>query len=348
MNDRHLDAVVLGLSHHVYWISAYRQFWLSEAAFILFADGRSCLIAASSPKDAAADNLITFEGNFLATQRQEQPALVAEKVIAILQERHAMGIGIDASAVNSQLALLLEGGCERIDSDLWQLRRQKHPDELALMKQAIRCTEAMYRRAREIIAPGIPELKVFAELNAVAIETAGEPLTALLGNDYACGVGGGPARKDRVAQAGQIYILDLGPAYRGYFADNCRAFSVDRKPTDEQQRTRNAIVGVFPIVESMAKPGARCRDIYAAAQQHMKQAIGKEIPHHLGHGVGLQPHEFPHLNPKWDDALIEGEIFTAEPGLYGPEINGGIRIENQYLVTSTGVENLVNFPTELT
>jgi Xaa-Pro dipeptidase len=97
----------------------------------------------------------------------------------------------------------------------------------------------------------------------------------------------------------------------------------------------------------MAKPGARCRDIYSAAQEHLMQKIGKEIPHHLGHGVGLQPHEFPHLNPKWDDTLIEGEIFTAEPGIYGPELNGGIRIENQYLVTADGVENLVNFPTEL-
>ena len=79
LNDSYLDAVVLGLSHHVYWISAYRQFWLSEAAFILFADGRSCLIAASTPNDAAADNLITFEGNWMGTQRQEQPAVVAEK-----------------------------------------------------------------------------------------------------------------------------------------------------------------------------------------------------------------------------------------------------------------------------
>jgi Xaa-Pro dipeptidase len=348
LNDRHLDAVVLGLSHHVYWISAYRAFWLSESAFILFADGRSCLIAASTPKDAAADNVVPFEGNWMGTHRQEQPAAVAEKAIGVLKERLAKRIGIDASAVNSQLAIALESGCEPIDPEVWQLRRRKHPDELALMKQAIRCTEAMYRRAKQIIEPGIPELKVFAELNAAAIETAQEPLTALLGNDYACGVGGGPARKDHVAQAGQIYVLDLGPAYRGYFSDNCRAFSVGGKPTDEQQRTRNAIAGVFPIVEKLAKPGARCRDIYAAAQQHLMQTIGKEVPHHLGHGVGLQPHEFPHLNPKWDDVLIEGEIFTAEPGIYGPEINGGIRIENQYLVTSNGVENLVNFPTELT
>ena len=74
--------------------------------------------------------------------------------------------------------------------------------------------------------------------------------------------------------------------------------------------------------------------------------VGK-FPHHLGHGVGLQPHEYPHLNPKWDDVLLEGETFTAEPGLYGPQLNGGIRLENLYHVTATGVENLIAAPLEL-
>jgi Xaa-Pro dipeptidase len=77
------------------------------------------------------------------------------------------------------------------------------------------------------------------------------------------------------------------------------------------------------------------------------QVFGKPQVHHLGHGVGLSPHEYPHLNPKWDDTLLEGEVFTAEPGVYGPELRGGIRIENQYLVTKTGVKNLLNFPVEL-
>ena len=74
---------------------------------------------------------------------------------------------------------------------------------------------------------------------------------------------------------------------------------------------------------------------------------GAGLSHHLGHGVGLQPHEFPHLNPKWDDTLMEGEIFTCEPGLYEPKLKAGIRIENQYLVTRTGVENLTPFRMEM-
>jgi Xaa-Pro dipeptidase len=109
----------------------------------------------------------------------------------------------------------------------------------------------------------------------------------------------------------------------------------------------NALIEALKIVEGMAKPGARCRDIYQAVVDHLANTPIGKFPHHLGHGVGLQPHEYPHLNPKWDDVLMEGEIFTAEPGLYAPAINGGIRLENIYRVTATGVENLIESPLEL-
>jgi Xaa-Pro aminopeptidase len=69
----------------------------------------------------------------------------------------------------------------------------------------------------------------------------------------------------------------------------------------------------------------------------------------LGHGIGLFPHEGPHLNPslEWDDLFEEGDVFTVEPGLYTPAMRAGIRLENDYLVTATGVELLSNFPLEL-
>ncbi|HQU47322.1 MAG TPA: M24 family metallopeptidase [Pirellulales bacterium] len=53
------------------------------------------------------------------------------------------------------------------------------------------------------------------------------------------------------------------------------------------------------------------------------------------------------MNPKWDDHFAEGDVFTAEPGLYSPELRAGIRLENDYLVTATGVECLSPFPLEL-
>jgi Xaa-Pro dipeptidase len=348
MQQRKLDAIVVGLPHHVYYLSAHLNWWLHQSAFVLFADGKSWLTTANSPASrTAAQEVVCFEANRMSTLRQDQPDVIAHQVQEVLGSRRASRVGFDTSPVASQVLHDWSAEAEPIDADLWQLRRRKDPDELELMKTAIRCTEAMYARAREIIEPGVSELHVFGELHQVAVRTSGEPMTALLGNDFACGVLGGPPRNGRVAQAGEIYILDLGPTYRGYFSDNARSFAVDRKPTDAQLKAHDAILGALRIVEKMAKPGVRCRDIFSAVDEHFVRAVGTNMTHHLGHGVGLQPHEFPHLNPKWDDTLMEGEVVTVEPGLYSPELRGGIRIENQYLVTSAGFENLVDFSTDL-
>jgi Xaa-Pro dipeptidase len=351
MSRLRLDAVVVGLPHHVYYFSAILASWQHTSAFILFGDGRAVLVSANAPnKQAAADEAMAYEANWNGTLRQEQPATVAATVVNRLEAagRRHLRVGVDASAVGLHVSLLhTSGSVETIDPHLWQMRRVKDPDELALIKTAIRATEAMYDRARAIIEPGLPELDLFGELHKAAVLSTGEPMTSMLGNDYACGVGGGPARKDHVAQAGQLWVLDLGPTYRGYFADNCRAFAVDKNPTDVQLKAHAAVMGALAIVERMARPGVRCRELYSAVDDHLKSTGYRGMPHHLGHGIGLQPHEFPHLNPKWDDTLLEGEIFTAEPGLYGGGINGGIRIENDYLVTKDGVENLLNFPTDL-
>ena len=350
MRRRNLDAVVVGLPHHVYYFSAFRAHWLQEAAFVLLADSRAWLTSGNKPaENAAVDDAVSYEAQWHATLRQEQPAVIAQQVVEQLRSRGAKLVGIDASAVTSQVALMLAGGVEPIDPDLWQLRRRKDPDELELMKTAIRASEAMYSRARELIEPGVDEVTLFAELHAAAVKSTGEPMTAVLGNDYTSGGGGGPPRKARPAKDGEIYILDLGPSYRGYFADNCRAFAVNGRPTDEQMKAWTAITDCLKLVERMARPGARCREIHEAAAAFLFERTGNKLPHHLGHGVGLQPHEYPHLNPSpgWDDVLLEGEVFTAEPGLYGPHINGGIRIENDYLVTADGVTNLLNFPLEL-
>jgi Xaa-Pro dipeptidase len=357
MQRRRLDAAVVGAPHHCWYFTAQRHFWLNQTGFVLFNDGRSWMAAAQQePKEAAADETAVFEAKWMSTVRQEQPSVVAELVLEALRKRGAKRIGVDSSMVSAQVVRMLgeqqwgraNGPVESIDDELFQLRRRKDPDELELMKKAVACSKAMHARARQIIEPGVEELHVFGELHAAAVKEAGEPLSDRLGNDYACGAGGGPPRRDRRAEAGELYILDLGPAYRGYFADNCRTYSVVRQPTDVQLNVWQNVKDAFPIVERMARPGVRCREIFEAVDEHFRQVRGKGMPHHLGHGVGLQPHEYPHLNPKWDDVLLEGEVFSAEPGQYGEDLRAGIRLENSYVVTSTGVENLLaDVPLEL-
>src|SRR5918999_4257216 len=209
MQRDRLDVAVVSLPRHVYYFSGYLPFWLHEAAFVLFASGRSRLVCGKEPDaPVAADDVTVFESNWLGTVRQGQPAVVARQLLELWPEHSR--VGLDSSRVS---AFLITPKDKRIDEALWQLRRRKDADELALMRKAIACTKAMHERARQIIAPGVPEVQVFAELQSAAVREAGEPLSpAHLGNDYACGVPGGPPRPGRAAKAGGLYILDLRPA----------------------------------------------------------------------------------------------------------------------------------------
>ena len=342
-----VDLAIVTRTEHVQWLTGPRFGWVFSPVAALSIDGRCTLVAPNeAPAVAAADEVVTYEAQWLCTLRNDQRQASSVALLAALAGRaKPQRIGVEGSAFPPYLAAGVEVPRVDIEPDLYRLRRFKHADELARIRKAIAGTAAMYARAREIIEPGINELEVFNQLQAAAVREFGEMLTGT-GNDYASGEMGGPPR-DREAQAGELYILDLGPAFRGYFADNCRAFAVNDHPTDAQHATWEHIVKVFDIVTRTVKPGVSCKALYETVAAHLAECPPGTFPHHLGHGIGLFPHEAPHLNSSWDDTFELGDVFTVEPGLYAPELHAGIRLENDYLVTTSGVELLSDIPLEL-
>jgi Xaa-Pro aminopeptidase len=342
-----LDLVIVTRTEHVQYLTGPRFGWVHEPAAALTSDGRCFLVAPNKAPDiAAVDDVTTYEAQWHSTLRNDQRVASNAVLLAFLESRiKPRRVGVEFSHCGPDLSQAFGGEVIDIEPTLFRLRRRKDVDELARLRHAIDATSAMYVRAREMICPGICELDVFNELQSTAVKHLGEMLTGT-GNDYACGVPGGPPR-NRVAQDGELYILDLGPAYRGYFADNCRAITVNGRPTDEQYTAWHKIAEVFAIVERFVKPGASCRELVQIVQSHMDEAPIGKFDHHLGHGIGLFPHEGPHLNRFWDDTFEVGDVFTVEPGLYADELRGGIRLENDYLVTNDGVELLSDFDLRL-
>lgn len=349
LSNEGMDQIVLVRPENVQYLTGFRPHRLMSAAVTLTQAGHCLLIAPNDiPEHAAVDDIVTYSCQKHSTLRQDQVNAMMEKLFEVTGPwPSSFRIGVEHS---QSVPLLLQPTGARqfqnVEPYLWQLRRKKDPDELALIRQAIACTDAMYARAREIIRPGICELDVFSELFTAAVKTAGEILTEPLGNDFQCNSPGGMPR-NRLAQSGELYILDLGPCVGGYYADNCRTFAVDGEPTTLQQKAWKEIVEVLTMVEESVRPGVACREIFAKANEQLNSLNLGEFHHHLGHGIGLYPHETPHLNPHWNDVFMEGDVFTAEPGLYGPDLKAGIRLEQDYLVTATGVERLTHFPLDL-
>src|SRR5262249_3731643 len=150
-----------------------------------------------------------------------------------------------------------------------------------------------YAHAREIIQPGIDEFALFNQLHAVAVNTTGDTYI-YPGNDFQCGTGGGPPRA-RAGQDGELYGIAISPNYFGYHPHTSRAIAVNRRPTDDQLKAWEHITGVLRHVERTVKPGLSCKKLFEEAQALLDEYRPKCFAHHLGHGIGLFPHEAPHL-----------------------------------------------------
>ncbi|MFN0196658.1 MAG: M24 family metallopeptidase [Planctomycetaceae bacterium] len=353
MQCQNIDRALLVSHDNVQYFTGFRPHRLMSAAVLLKTDGSCTLIAPNeAPSHAAADEIISFAAQHYATLRQDQVSAIApllEKVAGPASNRARWGVEFACCPAALLNALGIEKNSVQladVEPALWQIRRRKDPDELAMIGRAIACSEAMYAKARDIIEQGLTEIEVYNELQAAAVEVAGEPLTAF-GNDFQCGTPGGPPRP-RAIEAGELYILDLGPAYRGYYADSCRTFAVSPTLTDLQRRAWDKLVEVLQMVEETVKPGISCKQLFLRSKEMLDAYLPGAFFHHLGHGVGIFPHEAPHLNSAWDDHFEEGDVFTAEPGLYTVELRGGIRLEHMYRVTATGIERLIRTPLEMT
>jgi Xaa-Pro aminopeptidase len=161
---------------------------------------------------------------------------------------------------------------------------------------------------------------------------------------------------ERVLREGDLVVLDFGGVYGGYCVDLTRTVALGR-PNGEQQRVYDAVLEAQTAAIAAVKPGVRAGDIDAAARGALgRHKLAEAFGHSTGHGLGVEIHESPRIGPRReatgdapappDDAIEPGMVFTIEPGAYLPEW-GGVRIEDDVLVTSDGVEVLTNVPREL-
>ncbi|MHC4940263.1 MAG: M24 family metallopeptidase [Planctomycetota bacterium] len=238
-------------------------------------------------------------------------------------------------------------------------RARKRPDEINAIRGAIAHTEAAMQAAIDRIAgaeikggalyengqPLTSEM-VKQTINGLLAERNCDPLTPIVaGGDQACDPhdrGSGPL------PANSPIILDIFPRDKasGYCGDMTRTV-VRGKATDEQKAIFEAVKESKAAAEAATKAGVSGRDVHAAVKKvfddrgyETGQKNGRMVGffHGTGHGLGLDVHEYPGVGEA-DHTLEEGHVITIEPGLYYPGI-GGVRIEDDVLVTKDGHENL--------
>ncbi|MBI2329858.1 aminopeptidase P family protein [Candidatus Daviesbacteria bacterium] len=135
----------------------------------------------------------------------------------------------------------------------------------------------------------------------------------------------------RSGQKGQFVLFDFGVKYENYCSDMTRTI-VFGKPNEKQKKIYDAVLEAQQrAVEAIEQGERQAAKIFKAA--------GIDIPHSLGHGIGLQVHEHPSLSPKSKEVLKEGMVFSIEPGIYLPDF-GGVRIEDLFVLEKNGLRKL--------
>ena len=345
MEAQGVDTALITDRKHVYYYSGYLTPVATRSALIV--TGRDAVLMTGTlgadPDAPAVSDLRTFVGNaYHSTIRPNQEELLAGLVSrATLAGR----VGCDLSSCPALLLRLLSGETVDLTAGILAQRRSKDPDEVALLRVAAGCVDACYRYARERIEPGLNELTLYGELLRTAVETAGEEV-GRFGQDFQCASPGGPAR-DRKAQTGELWILDLGVEYRGYGADASRTFAVSGRPSDAQQEAWALVTGALRAATDRLRPGLSCLKLFRDTEATIHAVYPGGFPHHLGHGIGLSVHEAPFLNPEWNQQLAAGDVITVEPGVYHPELAAGMRIENDFVVSAAGAEQITHAPLDL-
>ena len=346
LEDSGCDLFVTGSFRTAYYLTGVLSPAEQPILFAMRADGATTLVTSSQPGHYTGE-LIPVEFYSIA-RTITQPFHDAAKLFS-----QAMGwstahgrCAVELSSTGTLAASAIQAEIADATEMVLRLRKQKEEDEIDEIRFSLRCCAAAYEAARETIAPGLTEIDVYNAMYAAVTREAGAPVH--FPGDFACGLrgirGGGPPT-NRVIQEGDLYILDLFPAPALYAGDVCRTFAVG-EPTELQFRAWELVREAAHIGEQAIRPGVRARDVYAQIKDFLDahDLTEKSFWHHAGHGIGHHGHEAPRIIPGTADIFEVGDVITLEPGVYTSAMQGGIRLEDNYVVRNDGLENLFDYP----
>jgi Xaa-Pro dipeptidase len=231
---------------------------------------------------------------------------------------------------------------------LVSLRVHKDETEIASMRAAVDIAQRALQATLPKVKAGVSELQLASELTLQLLRQGSEPEIP-----FSPIVASGPnsanphvTPSDRALAPGDLLVIDWGATVNGYVSDLTRTFAIGT-PGAELARIAKIVAEANTAARQAAIPGALASDVDKAARSVIEQSgYGKFFTHRTGHGLGLEGHEEPYIRADNDQPLEEGMTFTIEPGIYLPD-RGGVRVEDDFVITRTGGESLSNLPRNL-
>lgn len=308
--------------------------------------------------------IITKEEKYLIsdfrynTQAQEQAAdfeFILQKnglldfLIQFLEKKDLKVIGFEGAHVNYNTYSRLEKkfDLKPLTNEVEKIRMFKTSDELHLIKKACEIADESYEYILKYVQPGMSELQVknALESHMTKLGASGASFDTIVASGYRGALPHGVA-SEKIIEAGDMVTLDFGAYYKGYASDITRSFAIG-EIDDEMERIYNIVLEAQLEALDRIKTGMTGAQADKVARDVISgHGYGDHFGHSLGHGFGLEVHEGPALAKSSDTVLEENMCVTIEPGIYVDDL-GGVRIEDDCLVTETGLQKLTHSSKEL-
>ena len=223
-----------------------------------------------------------------------------------------------------------------------KLRLIKDESEIKIVKDAASIADAAFSHIIEFIRPGLTEREVSNELEFFMRKNGAisSSFDIIVASGYRSALPHGVA-SDKIIETGELVTLDFGAYYKGYCSDITRTVAIGNV-SDELKEIYQVVYDAQMLGMKGIRPGMTGKEADALTRDYIvSKGYGDYFGHSTGHGIGLDVHEGPALSMKSDTILEPGMLVTVEPGIYVSGL-GGVRIEDDALITKDGNESLTS------
>jgi Xaa-Pro dipeptidase len=350
LTEQEAEVAFLTSTDNVFYLSGF----LSDPherllGVAIFQDAEPFLICPSMEKESAKDAGWSYE--VIGYSDTDNPWELVQKAItsrvstvhtAAIEKEH-----MNVERYEKLIEMFHQAKFISAEEKLRQLRLKKDPHELEKIREACALADYAIEVGVAEIAEGKTEMDVLGAIE-YALKKKGvlemSFSTMVLTGKNAASPHGTPGTTK--IQKGDLVLFDLGVVVDGYCSDITRTVAY-QDINDEQEKIYQTVLNAQLAAIKTIHPGVACSEIDLAARNLISSSgYGEYFPHRLGHGLGISVHEYPSLTETNPLILEEGAVFTVEPGIYVPGV-AGVRIEDDLVVTKSGIEILTKYPKEL-
>lgn len=339
--EQHLDALLVTRPANLRYFSGFTG-----------TDG--ALIVTPHETIFLTDSRYTIQaGEEVTVAQRREYSVQTEGIISALEDFSVRKVGYEAEHLTCAALerLRTRSGQEMtwvgLDRPMLGLRGIKDSIEIVALERAAHMASAAFDEIVPLLRAGIVEREIALALEFAMRRLGGDEksfdLIVASGERGALPHG---AASDRILRTGEFVTIDFGLRLHGYCSDETVTIALGEVDA-ELERVYDTVYQAQQAAIAAIRPGVPLKEIDAHARNTIDAAgYGSFFGHGLGHGVGLEVHEYPTLSTRSVDTAQVGMVFTVEPGIYLPG-KGGVRLEDMVVVTNEGCRKLTRIPKKL-